>query len=315
MTPCAAALATHDPRAPVVVLDGRTMGTTWTVRYAAPSGVDRAAVRRAIEARLAGLVSEMSHWQADSTLCRFNALPPGGVADLPDDFARVIDLSLRVAHASAGAFDPAIGRLVDLWGFGPPGPRPAPDDAAIAEARAVSGWRRLRWDAVGRRLRQPSGLSLDLSGVAKGHAADVLADMLAGQGVGHCLIEVGGELVGRGMRPDGDPWWVDLENPPGIDLPPIRVALHQCAVATSGDYRRGAHTLDPRTGRPATNGVVAVSVVAASAALADALATAIAVDHPADGLIATMDVAARIVVRDAGGAREVLTPRLAAMLG
>lgn len=291
------------------------MGTGWSVRCAVPAGHDMAAVQAAIEARLADLVAQTSHWDAGSALCRFNALPPGGVATLPGDLAAVIDLSLRIAHASGGAFDPAIGRLVDLWGFGPPGPQPPPGCHAVAAARRVSGWHRLRWNAGDRRLRQPGGLALDLSGVAKGHAVDAVADLLAERGIGHCLVEIGGELVGRGLRPDGDPWWVELEDPPGIALPPVRVALHQCAVATSGDYLRGTHSIDPRTGRPATNGVAAVSVIAATAMLADAWATAIAVGWPDDATIAAHRIAARIVLRDADGMREVLTPALAAMLG
>jgi hypothetical protein len=91
------------------------------------------------------------------------------------------------------------------------------------------------------RLRQPGGLSLDLSGIAKGYAADALADLLAGMGVAHGLAEVGGELAGRGFMPDGQPWWVELENPPGTSCPrcawrctgwawPHRAAM--CAAAT-----------------------------------------------------------------------------------
>lgn len=314
--PQAAALASHDPAAPVVTWTGETMGTSWTVLAALPPALAGAAasLRHAIVARLTDLVAQTSHWDPASALCRFNALPAGGVATLPDDLARVVDLSLRIAHASDGAFDPAIGRLVDLWGYGPPGPCPPPATAAIDAARAVSGWQRLRFDPATARLRQPGGLALDLSGVAKGHAVDAVADLLAAQGVRHCLVEIGGELVGRGMRPDGDPWWVDLEDPPGAVFAPLRLALHQCAVATSGTYRRGDHSIDPRTGRPAAGGVWSVSVVAPTAMLADALATAIAVAGPDSGVIAALDVAARIVVQGDGGIREILTPRLQAML-
>ncbi|WP_232307979.1 FAD:protein FMN transferase [Sphingomonas hankookensis] len=314
--PQAAALASHDPAAPVVTWTGETMGTSWTVLAALPPPLAGAAgsLRHAIVARLINLVAQTSHWDPASALCRFNALPPGGVATLPDDLARVIDLSLRIAHASDGAFDPAIGRLVDLWGYGPPGPCPPPAAAAIDAARGVSGWQRLRFDPATARLRQPGGLALDLSGVAKGHAVDAVADLLAMQGVRHCLVEIGGELVGRGMRPDGDPWWVDLEDPPGAAFAPLRLALHEMAVATSGNYRRGDHSIDPRTGCPADTGVLSVSVIAPSAMLADALATAIAVAGPDCGVIAALDVAARIVVQSDGGVREILTPRLRTML-
>jgi len=312
--PSAAALADHDPGATVATLTGVAMGTRWTVACALPAGADRDRLHAAIDDRLRDLVMQMSHWEPASELCRFNALPAGGWADLSPDFAVVVDLALRVAHASKGAFDPAIGRLVDLWGFGPPGPQPAPDIAAIWAARRAGGWQHLRRDPTGQRLRQPGGLALDLSGVAKGYAADAIADLLAARAVRHCLVEIGGECVGRGMRPDGDPWWVDLEEPLDTGRPPLRLALHECAVATSGNYVRGDHSLDPRTGCPATNDVVSVSVVAGTAALADAMATAILVAYPDMGLIEEQNVAARIVAGSGVSMDEILTPRFSHMM-
>ena len=312
--PSAAALADHDPDAAVATLSGVAMGTRWTVTCALSEWGDADGLRAAIDARLRDLVRQMSHWERTSELGRFNALPAGGWADLSPDFAAVVDLSLRVAHASKGAFDPAIGRLVDLWGFGPPGPQPEPAIAAIVAAQERGGWHRLRRDPTGRRLRQPGGLALDLSGVAKGYTADAIADLLAERAARHCLVEIGGECVGRGMRPDGDPWWVDLEDPLDTGHPPLRLALHECAVATSGNYVRGDHSLDPRTGRRATNGVVSVSVVAGTAALADALATAILVAYPDNALIEEQDIAARIVVARGASTKEILTPRFVRMM-
>lgn len=307
------ALAGHDPAAPVIDLDGTTMGTRWRVRLAAPPGFDAAATHAAIETRLARIVRQMSQWEPGSLLSRFNRSPAGTWTVLPPDFAAVIDAGLAVAAATGGAFDPAVGRLVDLWGFGPVAMDGRPDQAEIEAARATSGWRRLAWAPASCCLRQPGGLSLDLAGIAKGHAVDVVADLLAARGLRHCLVEIGGELVGRGIRPDGEPWWVDLETPPGPSLPPLRVALHGLAVATSGDYIRGPHTLDPRTGRAAASGVVSTSVIAATALAADAWATALAVLGPAAALPLAdrHGIAARLVTR---AGEEHLTPALIAML-
>ena len=258
----------------------------------------------------------MSQWEPSSLLSRFNRAAADSWTILPPDFTTVIAGGLAVARATRGAFDPAIGRLVDLWGFGPVAVDTVPDDAAVAACRRLSGWRRLAWAPAGRCLRQPGGLALDLSGVAKGHAVDAVADLLAGRGIRHCLVEIGGELVGRGMRPDGDPWWVELEAPPGVALPPLRIALHALAVATSGDYRRGGHTLDPRTGRPVANGVVSASVIHRSALEADAWATALTVLGPVEGLAAAAaaGIAGRLVTVGDGLPREHLTPALSAML-
>jgi len=311
-----AALAGHDRSAVVVDLSGETMGTNWRVRLARPAGLDLRLLQETIVARLAGLVGEMSHWEPGSLLSRFNRAAAGSWTALPPDFAMVIATGLDVAARSDGAFDPAVGRLVDLWGYGPPGPMPSPDPESLAITRAQSGWRRLAYDAASRRLRQPGGLALDLSGIAKGHAVDVLADLIRRAGARHCLVEVGGELRGHGLRPDGDPWWVDLETPPDAPVSALRIALHELAVATSGDYVRGSHTIDPRSGRPAAHGIATVSVVHRSAMLADAWASALTVAGVEAGMAIarTERLAARMVVRSDGGAREWISPALAALI-
>jgi len=310
------ALAAHDPSAPVQDLSGETMGTIWRVRLARPAGLDVARLEAAIVARLGGLVAEMSHWEAGSLLSRFNRSVAGSWTALPPDFAAVMAAGLDLAARSDGAFDPAIGALVDLWGFGPPGPTPPPAEEAIAAARARSGWRRLAFDAEAGRLRQPGGLSLDLSGIAKGGAVDAIVDLIRAAGVRDCLVEIGGELRGHGLRPDRDPWWVDLETPPDAALPPLRLALHEIAVATSGDYVRGSHTIDPRIGRPADPRLSTVSVVHRSAMLADAWASALIVAGPEAGLaLARAErLAARFVARSDAGFVETFSPAFSELL-
>lgn len=297
------------PKGPVQRIGGETMGTSWSVAYAAP-GLSSEIAKARIEARLGAFVAELSHWEPASLLSRFNRLPAGSWMALPPDFATVIAAGLKMAEISDGAFDPAIGRVVDLLGYGPPGPQPAPTAEALEQARAASGWRRLAWDAGARRLQQPGGLALDFSGIAKGHAVDVLGDLLTSLGARDWLVEIGGELKGAGMRPDGDPWWVDLEDPPGVAMPPLRIALHGLAVATSGDYRRGTHTIDPRSAAPAL-GISSVSVLHQSAMWADAWATTLTVLGVEAGIALTEDheIAARIV-----GNREVCSSTLLAML-
>jgi thiamine biosynthesis lipoprotein len=311
-----AAFASRDPAAALFDLGGETMGTLWSVRFAAPSGIDPVRLREKIVERLAELVSEMSHWAPDSLLSRFNRSAAGTWTTLPADFAHVITRGLAIADATRGAFDPAIGRLVDAWGFGPTAVAAPPQTSDIEAMRAVSGRSRLTFVPVGAHLHQPGGIALDLSGIAKGHAVDAIADLLRDAGIANALVEIGGELVGRGIRPDGDPWWVDLESPPGVTLPPLRIALHGMAVATSGDYRRGAHTLDPRTGRPIDTAVVSVSVIHETALDADAWATALTVLGPVEGLELAHEhrIAARIVTLANGIAHEHLTDALTAML-
>jgi thiamine biosynthesis lipoprotein len=309
-----AALRDWRPDAPLVDLGGETMGTTWHVRLAAPHGFVRGALEQAIASRLEAILAQMSHWRAESTLARFNRASGGTWMALPRDFAHVLDAGLDVFERSGGAFDPAIGALVDAWGFGPEPTTALPNDAEVERLRALSGAVHLAFDRETGRLRQPGGLRLDLSGIAKGFAVDALGEVLRAHRCDHALVEIGGELLGLGLRPDGDPWWVDLETPAST-IPPLRVALHRLAVATSGDYVRGRHTIDPRSGRPVEH-ALAVSVIHKSAMLADAWATALSVlEAPEMHALAMHEkLAVRAITRTEAGPCEWISPALEAML-
>lgn len=298
------------------------MGTRWSARLVLADAGDATAHAARVQTALDEVVAQMSQWEQDSALSRFNRLPAGTWFELPPEFAEVIAEALDIAALSGGAFDPTLGALADLWGFGaePVATRPSPSD--LAAARDAAGWKRLEFDPDARRLRQPGGLRLDLSGIAKGFGVDRAAAALAEAGLGSFLVEVGGELVGHGVRPDGQPWWVALEDPQGARLAPFRVALFGIAAATSGDYRRFhdvagqrlPHSLDPRSGGPSTGGTAAVTVLATTAMRADALATALAVlGDEAEAFAAEHGVAARIVRRAGHDCQEVLTPALQAM--
>lgn len=268
-------------------IGGYTMGTTWSVALQA-SGTDLHVLHACAQNVLDGIVARMSHWEAASDLCRYNRAPPGWV-DLPADLVEVLACALDIARDSGGAFDPTLGELATLWGFGPQGAvaaRPAAD--ALADARARAGWQRLRLDRAGARAYQPGGLRLDLSAIAKGYAVDRVADALRARGMQSLLVEVGGELRGIGSRPDGAPWRVLVETGQERDddaCEPDVLALDGLAVATSGDAwhrhridgRDHAHTLDPSTGAPRADAPMAATVLAPDAMRADAWATALSV--------------------------------------
>lgn len=309
----------------VRVLAGDTMGTSWSVRFAGRPDLADETVRAAVEAAHARVIAAMSGWNPGSDLSRYNRAEPGTWHELPGVFRTVLETALRIAEASGGAFNPTIGRLTDLWGFGPAGAVSGfPAAVDLEQPRRDAEWRRLRMD--GARLLQPGGLALDLSGIAKGYAVDLVAASLRDLGLASFLVEIGGELRGEGVKPDLSPWWVALEHPPGADaLPETLVALHGLSVATSGDYRRFrdtgsgrmAHTIDPRTGHPTRSPLVSVSVLAAECIEADAWATALIVLGPEGGLEAAErhGLAAHLVVREGDGFRELCSPSLLALAG
>lgn len=308
--------AFHRRRAHALVerFGGETMGTRWSAAIVAPPP----GIAAAIQGVLAHIIAQMSHWEPASQLSRINAAAPGGWHGIAPEFVQVMTVALHIAARSEGAFDPAMGALVDLWGFGPPGPRgDVPGDTEIDTARAAIGLGAIELDAPLLRLRRVRPARLDLSGIAKGYAVDAVAARLRGMGCTDFLVEIGGELVGVGIQPDGQPWWVDVEPPPGVALAPLRIALHGLAVATSGDYRRssaaGSHSIDPRTGRPIAHGTASVTVIHADCCHADAWASALTVREPdaAIALAKREELAVRLVVRGEG---EWLSRGLKAML-
>ena len=318
------------PRPPsdiIRALDGQTMGTTWSARVIAPPGVDEAAIRTAIEEELAAIVAVFSPWEPDSEISRFNAAPEGMWA-LSDPLWTVLNVALDLGDETNGAVDPTLGALVDLWGFGPPGPRsallPVPSDQEIEAARKVSGWRKLRMHRDAQAVMQIGGMQLDFSGIAKGYAVDRVSDLLTAMGATSHLIEIGGELKGRGVKPDAQPWWVEIERIEGSPAPRTIAALFDLAVATSGDYRRAfthdgrlyPHTINGETGRPVDNGVASVTVLHASAMMADAYATALSVMGPVEGseYAEAAGLAAHFVTRTEAGLVERMTPAFIAML-
>ncbi|MGJ7914148.1 FAD:protein FMN transferase [Massilia sp. LXY-6] len=324
-----------DPASRPHGLAGTSMGTGWSARLLLPPGmaldIERD-LRAALQQELDEIVAQMSHWDGDSLLSCYNRAPGDTWHALPPQFFAVMDFALRVHEESGGAYDPAAGLLVDLWGFGPHKRydqagfyAPAADAVAAALARRRACQPRL--DRAGRRLYQPGGALLDLSSVAKGYAVDCLAQRLEALGVRHYLVEAGGELRGAGVKPDGQPWWVELEGVPDADASPVVesvVALHGLAVATSGDYRRyfqharrrASHTLDPRTGCPIDNGVASVTVLAPTCMAADALSTALTVMGPDAGLpfAERRGLAARFLLRGEDGLREVHSAAWRALL-
>ena len=325
---------TPPPGAAVRELHGLSMGTSWSVRLVDSALAGRAGsadLQQGLQQQLDLVVAQMSHWQLESDLSRFNRAAPGSWQQLPAAFGEVLGFALQVSQLSGGAYDPCAGALVNAWGFGPwnrydqPGFR-APDAATVRQLLSQRG--HVEFDISTRRVRQPGGVQLDLSSVAKGYAVDRLARYLDSQGIAHYLVEVGGELRGAGCKPDGQPWWVMLEQVDGADaaLHPaeMMLALHGLSVATSGDYRRFfhdgtvryAHTIDPRTGMPLSNDLASVTVVHAQCMAADAWSTALTVLGIDAGmaLAEQQGLAVRFVRRDGQAYQEYLSSALLALL-
>lgn len=303
------------------VLEGVAMGTSWRVTYAG-AAASLSTARRAVEQMLDGVIARFSPWERASELSRFNALPPGARHAASADFAKVLDTALRIADETGGACDPALGALVDLWGFGPAPRSGVPATFAIERALRLSGRRHIVADHNAMTFGRSAPARLDLCGIAKGFAVDLVAKTLREAGLAAALVEIGGELSGYGVKPDGTPWWVAIDGD-ADGKTPILVALHRIAIATSGCERSFthagrsySHTIDPRTGRPIDNGMISATVLHPSCMQADAYATALMVMGQ-DEAIAFADahaLAALIRYRDGASVAERISSPLQAML-
>lgn len=289
----------------VQTLRGTTMGTTWSLRLVNPAFAPLAPVQALVQVTLDAVVAQMSNWEADSQLSRFNRAPAGSWHALPPELTEVVEAALHWAQACDGAWDPTVGALVALWGYGPraqpeqPHSGRVPSAAEVAQALQHCGHRQLQWQAAAPgqapRLRQPGGCQLDLSGIAKGFAVDWVVQRLQAAGWADGLMEIGGELRSWGQRPEGQPWRVAVAGLPPTGLSaapqPETVALGDGALATSGDHwhvftqggRRYSHTIDPRTGQPVAHALTSTTVFHAACMHADALATVLTVLGPEAG--------------------------------
>ena len=295
-----AACSDSTPQRDTQELRGETMGTSYQVTLVAnlaDPGWDWPLSQEVVQAQLDQRLRDINQWMStyidDSTLMRFNRASQGQWQTLPEPLIEVLGISQRVSERSDGAFDITVAPLVNLWGFGPQAqPEQVPDDETLLARLENLGFQHLQLD--GNRARRLRDISLDLSGVAKGYGVDYLSRWLEQQGYRNYLVEIGGEVRLSGVSPRGDAWRIGVEQPSLLQREGRKtLELSDSAMATSGNYRnyyesdgkRYSHTIDPRTGRPIEHNLVSVTVLADTAAEADAWATAINVLGPEAGMV------------------------------
>jgi thiamine biosynthesis lipoprotein len=218
-----------------------------------------------------------SRFDETSELSRLSASPAGVPVTVSPPLFELVSFALSVAQASNGAFDPTVGREMEMSGFNRnylTGER----KTSATEASAGSSYRDVLLDPVDRTVTLTRPFVLDLGAVAKGFAIDLAAEEL--RPFQDYAINAGGDILARGLGPEGTPWRIGIRHPRQPEALIDTFTVSDAAVCTSGDYERprpdggpGHHLLDPETGRAAAE-VASVTVVAATAMLADALSTA-----------------------------------------
>jgi FAD:protein FMN transferase len=287
----------------ILQIEGPAFGAGWSIRVSAEA--DTAAVVRAITDVVQSVDAAMSPFRGGSELSRFNRADTTDWVPVSPAMITTVAKAAQIAEQTLGAFDPTLGGVAGRYGFGP---ITTPPEGAFGEMAIAAG---------GLAKAHPRQ-TLDLCGIAKGHALDQCVAALRAIGLTAFFIELGGEVFALGTRPDGQPWRAGVERPlPGGTPLQCIVTLSSEALATSGDRinsyslsgHRYGHIIDPVSLRPAENEIASVSVFAPQAIAADALATALFAMGPERGaaLAEQAGFAALFLIRDGVRLREVMT--------
>lgn len=294
-------------------LSGATMGTYYRLQADCPVRLEVAAV----DQRLREFNAVFSTYEPESELSQLNLADNRQWRVVSAGLMRVLEAASEITSESGGAFDPTVGALVNLWGFGPQDKPIVPNAEVLAAALAQTGFSVVELDPGLPGLRSAARRTIDLSALAKGRAVDELAATLVDLGCTAALVDIGGEIRVFGNSPTGRAWRLAIEQPgqmlEGSQPLPV-MALTGGAVATSGDYRnyreldgkRLSHLIDPRTARPIGHGLASVTVWHAEAMWADGYATAISVLGPEAGqaLAKRAKLAVAMLIRTADGRFE-----------
>ncbi|CAB0149503.1 FAD:protein FMN transferase [Pseudidiomarina piscicola] len=299
-----------------IAVSGETMGTTYHIRYvSANPRHDADKVKERVNGLLAQINSQMSTYDPDSELSKFNRRETTQPVVISRSLEQVVRRALEIAEETDGLLDVTIGPLVNLWSFGPEQrPEQVPTEAELAAAYERTGYQHLTVENHQLQKHIPQ-LSVDLSTIAKGYAVDRVAILLEQMEIQNYLVEIGGEMSMKGSKPGNQPWRIAIERPDNSQRAAQRIIEPGTnAVATSGDYRnyfqedgvRYSHIIDPRTGAPIQHNLVSVTVVTESCMDADAYATAMTVMGPEAALqfAEQKQLAVMLIARENGDYKE-----------
>ena len=312
-------------RPKLTMFNGHVMGTTYSVSYVTtlfenPVGE----VSEKVHAALTDVDQRMSTYKPESELMQFNRAPVGQPVKVSKDIIDLVLLAREYSLLSDGAYDVTVGPLVNIWGFGPSHwekldaqgarssddkpvnapefvqwmiekyPAAVPSPAEIEKAKANVGYQYLEVDQANSTLTKKKELFLDLNSIAKGYGVDQAAAALRTAGITEYMVEVGGEVLVKGKKPNGQPWRLAVIGPEmGQNGVSAVVVPGNKALATSGDYlsffevdgNRYSHTINPATGWPEAKRIAEVAVIADTVAEADAMATMFMVLGDEKGLV------------------------------
>ena len=293
---CGCAETTISDSPSITELEGKALGTTWSVKVLTTTNFRIEDLRTDISRKLEECDKIFSHWRTDAELFEFNGALTTTPISIHPQLLDLLKHSKWIFQQSDGTFDPTIAPVVNLWGFGPVRKTRStiPTDKQIGEALSLTGMNKIELLHKGLVQKKLHTLQLDFSGSAKGEIIDQICTLLKSWNFNNFLVEIGGEVRAHGKGRKGKGWIVGVENGGTGKDSLIPVNLRNYAVATSGTYqlnkpnpdanRSASHLIDPRTGRPVEHALIAVNAFAPTARDADAWATALMILGPLEGM-------------------------------
>jgi len=294
---------------------GKTQGTYYTATYYQPEGID---LKFKIEEKMHEFELSLSTYDSTSVISRINRNDAKVRTDL--FFETMFTEAQKVSEHTGGAFDITVGPLVRAWGFGL-GNSEHLKTPELTELMPLIGYKKVR--LINHQLQKDDPrILIDANAIAQGYSSDIIAKLLE---VNHCenyMIEIGGEIVCKGVNPRGEKWRIGIDKP--IDdstnvtseLQTV-VSISNIALTTSGNYRKFyykngkkyAHTINPRTGYPVTHNLLSATVVAPTCMQADAYATAfmvLGVDSSMQVCKSTPNMDCYLIYTDKNGNNQVI---------
>ncbi len=238
------------------------------------------AVEESME-RIREIENLMSKTIETSDIYKLNNNPETEI-EIDSESRNVLKKALEYAELTAGDFDPTIGALVELWGIGTEDAA-VPEQAEIEAALANTGYKHLIINEKSAEINQ-KGVKIDLGGIAKGYAAEEVKKVVQKYNIEHAFVNLGGNVLVIGDKVDGSPWKIGIQDPrEGRGNVMAVVDAVDKTIVTSGNYERYFeengklyhHILNPKTGYPAENNLLSVSIISENSFDADALSTAV----------------------------------------
>lgn len=276
-------------QAAYITNDGQVYGTFYHIVYQSPGGKDYHAE---IENKFREYTLIFSPFEKTSVISKINrneAVSPGR------HFIRCFALAQEISEQTDGAFDITVAPMVNAWGFGFKN-KETITDRLIDSLKAITGYRKV-WLEKGKIVKKNPNTMLDMSAIAKGYTCDLTGEFLTQKGCKNFMVEIGGEVVAKGVNTKGLNWSIGITEPAddtlfGSSQLNAIVRLTGKALATSGNYRnfymrngvKYAHTINPKTGYPVQHSLLSATVMAGDCATADAFATAFMVMGLEEGI-------------------------------